>query len=44
MLNLKLNRPLAIFDIESTGLNPRRDRIVELAAIKVWPDGHEESR
>ena len=44
MLALKLNRPLIIFDIESTGLNPRRDRIVELAAVKVWPDGREESR
>ncbi len=44
MLSLILKRPLVIFDIESTGLNARRDRIVELAAIKVWPDGREESR
>lgn len=38
---LKLDRPLVVFDIESTGLNPRLDRIVELAAIRVMPDGTE---
>ena len=41
---LKLNRPLVVFDIESTGVSPRTDRIIELAAIKVLPDGTEESR
>ncbi len=41
MLNLKLERPLVVFDIESTGTSPRRDRIIELAAIKVMPDGTE---
>lgn len=44
MLDLKLDRPLVVFDIESTGLYPRRDRIVELAAIKVMPDGTEISK
>lgn len=43
-LALKLDRPLVVFDIESTGLNTRVDRIVELAAIKVYPDGTEESK
>ena len=38
---LKLDRPLVVFDIESTGLFPRRDRIVELAAVKLMPDGTE---
>lgn len=37
-MNLKLNRPLAFFDIESTGLNVATDRIVELAILKVFPD------
>ena len=36
---IQLNRPLVVFDIESTGISPRRDRIVELAAVKVNPDG-----
>ena len=41
---LKLDRPLIVFDIESTGVSPRHDRIVELAAVKVLPDGTEEER
>ena len=44
MLSLKLARPLVVFDIESTGTSPRRDRVIELAAIKVSPDGAEERR
>ena len=38
---LKLDRPLVVFDIESTGVNARQDRIIELAAIRVEPDGTE---
>jgi DNA polymerase-3 subunit epsilon len=36
---LKLSRPLVTFDIESTGTNVTHDRIVEIAAIKLMPDG-----
>ena len=36
---LKLERPLVVFDIESTGIMPQRDRIVELAVLKIYPDG-----
>ncbi|MBL7058030.1 3'-5' exonuclease [Patescibacteria group bacterium] len=36
---LKLDRPLIIFDLETTGLAVSFDRIIELAYIKVWPDG-----
>lgn len=43
-LNLKLDRPLIVFDIESTGVSPRQDRIIELAAIKIMPDGSEISK
>ncbi len=39
MLKLKLDRPLAVFDIESTGTNPRMDRIIDLAILIVHPDG-----
>ena len=38
-MDLKLERPLVVFDIESTGVNPMRDRIVELAVLKISPDG-----
>jgi len=42
-MKLKLERPLAIFDLEATGLNISQDRIVEIAIIKVHPDGTEET-
>ncbi len=41
-MNLSLKRPLAIFDLETTGLNITKDRIVEIAIIKVHPNGEEE--
>lgn len=36
---LKLKRPLVIFDLETTGTQVGVDRIVEIAMIKVSPDG-----
>lgn len=39
MFPIELDRPLVIFDIEATGLSPRADRIIELAAIRIDPDG-----
>lgn len=41
---LQLNRPLVIFDLETTGLNIGRDRIVELSYLKVFPNGTRESK
>lgn len=41
-MNLSLKRPLAIFDLETTGLNITKDRIVEIAVIKVNTDYTEE--
>lgn len=38
-MKLKLERPLVFFDLETTGTNILRDRIVEISAIKVYPDG-----
>ena len=40
---LKLDRPLAFFDIESTGVVPQRDRIVEIAVLMINPDGSTQS-
>jgi DNA polymerase-3 subunit epsilon len=36
---LKLYRPLIFFDLETTGTSPLVDRIVSIAAIKLFPDG-----
>jgi DNA polymerase-3 subunit epsilon len=41
-MNIKLERSLAIFDLEATGLNITKDRIVEIAIIKINPDGSRE--
>lgn len=38
-MNLELKRPIAVFDLETTGININHDRIVEIAIIKVNPDG-----
>lgn len=41
-MDLKLKRPLAFFDLETTGVNISADRIVEIAILKVLPDGEEQ--
>jgi len=41
-MKLKLNKPIVFFDLESTGLNPATDRIVEISMLKVFPEGREE--
>ncbi len=38
-MNLQLNRPLAFFDLETTGINLSSDRIVEIAIVKILPGG-----
>ena len=40
----QLDRPLAVFDIESTGTNPRADRIIELSVVTIMPKGAREIR
>lgn len=42
MINFSLKRPIVFIDIESTGVNPKQDKIIELGAIKIYPDGREE--
>ncbi len=43
-MRLKLKRPLIFFDLETTGTDPERDRIIEMAAVKIWPDGTREEK
>ena len=43
-MNLKLTRPICFFDLETTGINISKDRIVEISVLKVFPDGKEESK
>lgn len=38
-MELNLKNPIVFFDIESTGLDVAKDRIVEISAVKVMPDG-----
>ncbi|MBI3481757.1 MAG: 3'-5' exonuclease, partial [Bacteroidetes bacterium] len=38
-MNLNLKIPLCFFDIEATGVNVANDRIIEIAVIKVLPNG-----
>jgi DNA polymerase III subunit epsilon len=42
-MKLKEQRPLAIFDLETTGIDVTEDRIVEIAILKVNPDGTKEA-
>ncbi len=41
-MKLELNRPLVFFDLETTGVDPGRDRIVEMGFIKLFPNGERE--
>ena len=43
-MELKLNKPICFFDLETTGTNVARDRIVEISILKVYPNGNKESR
>jgi DNA polymerase-3 subunit epsilon len=36
---MKLKRPIVFFDLETTGLDVEKDRIVQFAAVRVHPDG-----
>ncbi|QOD60567.1 3'-5' exonuclease [Polaribacter haliotis] len=43
-MNLKLEKPIVFFDLETTGVNIATDRIVEIAILKVFPNGNKESK
>lgn len=42
-MNLNLHKPLCVFDLETTGTNISKDRIVEICILKVFPDGQKEN-
>jgi DNA polymerase-3 subunit epsilon len=43
-MNLELTNPIAVFDLETTGVNTSTDRIVEISIHKVLPNGKSETR
>ncbi|AMD85618.1 DNA polymerase-3 subunit epsilon [Capnocytophaga haemolytica] len=43
-MELKLTRPIVFFDLETTGIDIIRDRIVEISILKVYPNGNKESK
>ncbi|MFI3269363.1 MAG: 3'-5' exonuclease [Rikenellaceae bacterium] len=43
-MKLELKRPIIFFDLETTGVDTSRDRIVEISMIKVMPDGERITR
>ena len=41
-MKLNLQKPLVVFDLETTGLDLVKDRIIQISYIKVYPNGNEE--
>jgi DNA polymerase-3 subunit epsilon len=41
-MNATLKNSLCVFDLETTGLQVTKDRIVQIAALKIHPDGKQE--
>ena len=43
-MELNLTRPIAFFDLETTGVNVGKDRIVEIAIVKLLPNGDQKTK
>ena len=43
-MELILKKPIIFFDLETTGINIAKDRIVEISILKVFPNGNKESK
>ena len=43
-MKLNLIRPICFFDLETTGVNITKDRIVEISLLKVFPDNTEQKK
>ena len=41
-MKLNLQKPMVVFDLETTGLDLVKDRIIQISYIKVYPNGNEE--
>lgn len=44
IMELKLSKPICFFDLETTGINVAKDRIVEISILKIHPNGLKESK
>lgn len=43
-MEVKLNKPICFFDLETTGIEVAKDKIVEISILKVFPNGNKESK
>lgn len=43
-MELNLKKPICFFDLETTGVNISKDRVVEISILKVFPNGNKESK
>ncbi len=43
-MELNLKKPICFFDLETTGINISKDRIVEISILKIFPNGTQESK
>src|SRR3989339_470268 len=42
MFDIKIDKPLVFFDLETTGTNVQNDRIIEISVVKLFPSGEKE--
>ena len=43
-MELNLIKPIVFFDLETTGINIAKDKVVEISILKVFPNGNKESK
>lgn len=43
-MKLNLQKPIVFFDLETTGIDMAKDRIVEICLLKIYPNGNEEAK